>query len=518
MAPGLNSDRNTGDWMTCLPEELWDIPLTNLAIPGSHDAMSYCLDITSPLLRSESDSFRLLDRVFYCFTRPIIYKWATTQACLYLIPDSAGLYLIPDSAGLHLIPDSAGVHLISDSAGLHLIHDSAGLYLIHDSAGLHLIPDSAGLHLIHDSAGLYLIHDSAGLHLIPDSAGLHLIHDSAGLYLIPDSAGLYLIPDSAGLHLIHDLAGLHLIPDSAGLHLISDSAGLHLISDSAGLYLIPDSAGLHLISDSAGLHLISDLAGLHLIPDSTGLFQIRQLKNIVQQLQAGVRYFDLRIAHKQNDVSRDLYFTHVIYTQVTVVDTLNTVATWLSEHPKEIVILACSHFEGLSEKLHEEFIYSLKIIFGFKLCPPKADTTLRSLWSSGYQVVLSYEDHAAERHKELWPEIPYWWANKADAEELIQYLDSQKRFGRPDGFFVAGLNLTADRCFMASNPHISLRTVTMEQWECVRRWLEDQKPGSDMTSLNIIAGDFIGLIPLCSIIIDLNKKLLKRRSPKKVEV
>ncbi|KAF7711939.1 PI-PLC X domain-containing protein 1 [Silurus meridionalis] len=321
MAPCLNSARNTGDWMKCLPEELWDIPLTNLAIPGSHDAMSYCLDITSPLLRSESDSFRLLDRVFYCFTRPIIYKWATTQ-----------------------------------------------------------------------------------------------------------------------------------------------------------------------------------------------------LKNIVQQLQAGVRYFDLRIAHKQNDVSRDLYFTHVIYTQVTVVDTLNTVATWLSEHPKEIVILACSHFEGLSEKLHEEFIYSLKIIFGSKLCPPKADTTLRSLWSSGYQVVLSYEDHAAERHKELWPEIPYWWANKADAEELIQYLDSQKRFGRPDGFFVAGLNLTADRCFMASNPHISLRTVTMEQWECVRRWLEDQKPGSDMTSLNIIAGDFIGLIPLCSIIIDLNKKLLKRRSPKKVEV
>lgn len=47
--------------------------------------MSYCLDLTSPLLRSESDSFRLLDRVFYCVTRPIIYKWATTQACTYQI-------------------------------------------------------------------------------------------------------------------------------------------------------------------------------------------------------------------------------------------------------------------------------------------------------------------------------------------------------------------------------------------------------------------------------------------------
>ncbi|KAK3556409.1 hypothetical protein QTP70_008099 [Hemibagrus guttatus] len=241
----------------------------------------------------------------------------------------------------------------------------------------------------------------------------------------------------------------------------------------------------------------------------------KKVKNIVQQLQAGVRYFDLRIAHKQNDMSHDLYFTHVIYTQVTVVETLNTVATWLSAHPKEIVILSCSHFEGLSEKLHEEFIYSLKKIFGSKLCPSNADVTLRGLWSSGYQVVLSYEDQAVVFHKELWPEIPYWWANTADAEELIQYLDSQKNLGRPgperDGFFVAGLNLTADRCFIASNPHVSLKTITLEQWECVRRWLEEQKPGAASTSLNIIAGDFIGLIPLCSIIIALNNLLLKHR-------
>ncbi len=50
---------------------------------GSHDAMSYCLDITSPLLRSESDTFRFLDGVFCCFTRPAIRKWATTQAGIY---------------------------------------------------------------------------------------------------------------------------------------------------------------------------------------------------------------------------------------------------------------------------------------------------------------------------------------------------------------------------------------------------------------------------------------------------
>lgn len=43
--------------------------------------MSYCLDINSPLVRSESDRFRLLDRLFHCFTRPVIFRWATTQVC-----------------------------------------------------------------------------------------------------------------------------------------------------------------------------------------------------------------------------------------------------------------------------------------------------------------------------------------------------------------------------------------------------------------------------------------------------
>uniref|UniRef100_A0A8C1CIP5 Si:dkey-66a8.7 n=1 Tax=Cyprinus carpio TaxID=7962 RepID=A0A8C1CIP5_CYPCA len=78
-----NDDINHEDWMSCLPEKLWDVPLTHLSIPGSHDAMSYCLDITSPLLRSESDTFRLLDGVFCCFTRPAIRRWATTQAGIY---------------------------------------------------------------------------------------------------------------------------------------------------------------------------------------------------------------------------------------------------------------------------------------------------------------------------------------------------------------------------------------------------------------------------------------------------
>ncbi|KAF6726887.1 PI-PLC X domain-containing protein 1 [Oryzias melastigma] len=221
------------DWMSALPEELWDIPLTQLAIPGSHDAMSYCLDITSPLVRSESDSFRLLDTLFYCFTRPIIFKWATTQD-----------------------------------------------------------------------------------------------------------------------------------------------------------------------------------------------------KTIEEQLSMGIRYFDLRIAHKPHDSSCDLYFTHVIYTHLTVLETLRSVAAWLKLHPKEVVILACSHFEGIDDRFHESFIVCLKRLFGSKLCPWKEpDLSLRRLWKSGYQVILSYDSQLTARHPELWPAIPYWWANCDTAQGSHQLHGVAQRSG-----------------------------------------------------------------------------------------
>lgn len=304
--------------MSALPEELWDVPLTDLAIPGSHDAMSYCLDINSPLVRSESDCFKFLDRFCCCLTRVIIFKWATTQD-----------------------------------------------------------------------------------------------------------------------------------------------------------------------------------------------------KSIEDQLSLGIRYFDLRIAHKPNDSSDDLYFTHVLYTHLTVLETLMSVASWLKTHPKEIVILECSHFEGISENLHEAFIYSMKKVFGSKLCPKKGtDLTLKSLWASGYQVILSYDDQAAARHPELWPGVPYWWANQKTAQEVISYLDWKKELGRPEGFFVSGLNLTADRYYIIRHPKETLRTLTVSNWECLKSWVEEQVPGSQHQSLNIIAGDFVGPLPLCPLVIALNQKLLKKHSIK----
>lgn len=57
--------------------------------------------------------------------------------------------------------------------------------------------------------------------------------------------------------------------------------------------------------------------------------------------------------------------------------------------------------------------------------------TLRNLWASGRSVIVSYEHNIASCHGDLWPHIPYWWANKCKAEALIEAFEHRKKYGRP---------------------------------------------------------------------------------------
>ena len=50
-------------------------------------------------------------------------------------------------------------------------------------------------------------------------------------------------------------------------------------------------------------------------------------------------------------------------------DTLTEISEWLEGHPREVVVLACRNFEGMTEGLHEYLVGCIKNIFGDKLCP-----------------------------------------------------------------------------------------------------------------------------------------------------
>ncbi|XP_023656803.1 PI-PLC X domain-containing protein 1-like [Paramormyrops kingsleyae] len=307
----LGTESDCADWMSQLPEGLWHIPLTSLAIPGSHDTMTYCLDRSSPLV-SEPPILSVLDFIVPCITRPCLCKWGTTQE-----------------------------------------------------------------------------------------------------------------------------------------------------------------------------------------------------QQVAAQLDGGIRYLDLRIAHKRGDYSSAFYFAHGIYTLLTVEDALRDIAAWLKSHRKEVVILACSMFDGLNDDQHKLLIGLIINLFGDRICPNTVNPSLGIMWKLGYQVIVSYDHEAGSSYEELWHQIPYWWANELDPQKVIAYLEAQKRFGRPDGFFVAGLNLTENARYIVTHPCQSMNSLTMRNYSAFLEWVATQSPGPRSTCLNIICGDFVvGIKHFASAVIDLNKKLL----------
>ncbi|XP_023656800.1 PI-PLC X domain-containing protein 1-like [Paramormyrops kingsleyae] len=78
---GSLSDLPADSWMSHLPSALWDMPLCNLAIPGSHNTITYCLDKNdrSPVDLAQPDVLQTLDKYMKPLIRPFVYKWAMAQ-------------------------------------------------------------------------------------------------------------------------------------------------------------------------------------------------------------------------------------------------------------------------------------------------------------------------------------------------------------------------------------------------------------------------------------------------------
>ncbi|KAI4889783.1 hypothetical protein NFI96_030810 [Prochilodus magdalenae] len=237
---------------------------------------------------------------------------------------------------------------------------------------------------------------------------------------------------------------------------------------------------------------------------------------ISTQLDAGIRFLDLRIAHKMKDSDQTLYFAHGIYSLVTVQEALTDVAHWLEQHNKEVVIIALSAFEDLNPAQHSKLIDFLKSLFGKKLCPKTEVPTLKTCWTQGYQVILSYNDSTARGgHKELWPAFDYWWANESDPKLVVSYLEQKKTTeGRPDIFFAAGLNLTEDAKYVLHHLGQSMKSMTLRAYRLLLDWVKQQRPGRQKTCLNVICADFVGISrnEFIQLVIALNTKLLKEES------
>lgn len=216
---------------------------------------------------------------------------------------------------------------------------------------------------------------------------------------------------------------------------------------------------------------------------------------ITKQLDAGVRYLDLRIARKPNDTNPTrLFFHHGLYTRTDVETVLRDINDWAERHPKEIVILALSHFKGFDKNkghLHSHLINFIKTLFGPKLFHKEGIPTLKSCWDQGRNVIVSY-DYPESPDPELWSRILYYYGNSMDTNKVQAELRKELEKGKPYGFFVCGLNLTlpGDARILKYILRLcdNFPKVVHRSLPRLLQWVKRQ---ADKTPLNIVASDVV---------------------------
>uniref|UniRef100_A0A4W5Q6N0 Phosphatidylinositol-specific phospholipase C, X domain containing 3 n=1 Tax=Hucho hucho TaxID=62062 RepID=A0A4W5Q6N0_9TELE len=232
-----------------------------------------------------------------------------------------------------------------------------------------------------------------------------------------------------------------------------------------------------------------------------------QTMNFSTQLEAGVRFFDLRISTKPRDPDNELFFAHGLFS-ATVREGLEQISSFLSAHAREVVFLDFNHFYGVQNLHHEKLVSMLRDVFGEKLAPVvfAQEVSLQYLWEKEYQVLVFYHSPMALEVPFLWPGqmMPAPWANTTDPEKLIQFLQASVADRRRKGtFFVSQVVLTPKASTVMKGVASGLReTITERALPSMMLWIRAQRPGE--SGINIITADFVELGDFISAVITLN--------------
>ncbi|EFA08660.1 PI-PLC X domain-containing protein 2 [Tribolium castaneum] len=233
-----------------------------------------------------------------------------------------------------------------------------------------------------------------------------------------------------------------------------------------------------------------------------------QSVNVIQQLNAGIRYFDLRIATKKG--CGGFYFVHNLYSEC-VNGALAEIGQFLNTHKGEVVILDCQHFFNMGAADHCKFISLLVDTFGAKI-QPRTDLTqltLLEMTERGKQVIIIYRSDLREDF--LWPggSFPTPWADTVFVPKLISFLNQTLKSRNYSLGFVSQCVLTPTVWYVCKNIFSSLVNKCVLPLETAKYdWIRRQRAGPK--GVNIVISDFIDYqdYRFCKEVIDLNEKIL----------
>ncbi|XP_069745597.1 PI-PLC X domain-containing protein 2 isoform X2 [Narcine bancroftii] len=239
-------------------------------------------------------------------------------------------------------------------------------------------------------------------------------------------------------------------------------------------------------------------------------WSVTQRLTFREQLEVGIRYFDLRVSSKPGE-GDEPYFIHGLFGS-RVYDGLIEINNFLKSYSKEVIFLDFNHYYAMEDSNHQYLIQMFQRIFRSRLCETNLteEITLQYLWEHKYQVLVFYHHHLAHGFSFLWPghQILAPWANTSDAQKLVQFLENSLRERANRGtFHVSQAILTPQTNTVFWGLINGLQSSLVERnLPVIMNWVKCQKPG--VNGVNIITSDFVELMDFAPTVIKLNYQYL----------
>ncbi|XP_060990207.1 PI-PLC X domain-containing protein 2 isoform X1 [Dama dama] len=260
---------------------------------------------------------------------------------------------------------------------------------------------------------------------------------------------------------------------------------------------------------------IKRLARISFVKKVMKKWSVTQNLTFREQLDAGIRYFDLRVSSKPGDADQEIYFIHGLF-GIRVWDGLMEIDSFLTQHPQEIVFLDFNHFYAMDEAHHKRLILRIQEAFGSKLCSACSveSMTLQTLWEKKCQVLIFYHCPFYKQYPFLWPgkKIPAPWANTTSVRKLILFLETTLSERSPRGSFHVSQAILTPRVKTIARGLVGglKNTLVHRNLPAILDWVKTQKPGA--MGVNIITSDFVDLVDFATTVIELNDLLQEDRA------
>ncbi|KAH8418820.1 hypothetical protein KR222_008747 [Zaprionus bogoriensis] len=239
-----------------------------------------------------------------------------------------------------------------------------------------------------------------------------------------------------------------------------------------------------------------------------------QSSDVLEQLQLGVRYFDLRIAQKDDK----FYYCHGLFA-MEVFEPLHALRQFLDTHPEELVVLDLQHFYAMTVSHHKQLHEDLLEFFGERLYATTDGSLLECSLSRcaqlQRQLLLIYRRCPMSLPPQFWPSFswPTPWPNTASVKQLQSFLTDSLLSRQPQQGYVSQCLLTPTGRYIALRVFFTLKRTAKRVDKKLRPWILEQVPGpfspGQRPRPNVFLADFVNLKDgqFCDWVLQLNAKL-----------